>query len=60
MSEVINPPEYYFTGIDFNPAFYAEDAGGALSQAVANTLYLRKTVPEERFGHTQCLVNVVF
>ena len=24
MSEVINPPEYYFTGINFNPAFYAE------------------------------------
>jgi hypothetical protein len=45
MSEVINPPEYYFTGINFNPAFYAEDAGD-LSQALANTLYLRKTVPD--------------
>jgi hypothetical protein len=47
MSEVIYPPEYYFTGINFNPAFYAEDnTGGALSQAVANTLYLRKTVAD--------------
>ena len=45
MSEVINPPEYYFTGINFNPAFYAEDAGG-LSQAQANTLYLQKTVAD--------------
>ena len=45
MSEVINPPEYYFTGINFNPAFYAEDAGG-LSVAQANALYLRKTVPD--------------
>jgi len=45
MSEVINPPDYYFTGINFNPAFYAEDAGG-LSQTLANTLYLRKTVPD--------------
>ena len=25
MSEVINPPEYYFTNIDFNPAFYANN-----------------------------------
>jgi hypothetical protein len=45
MSEVINPPDYYFTGINFNPAFYAEDTGG-LTQATANALYLRKTVPD--------------
>jgi hypothetical protein len=45
MSEVINPPEYYFTGIDFNPSFYAQDAGG-LSEATANALYLRKTVAD--------------
>jgi hypothetical protein len=44
MSEVINPPEYYFTGINFNPAFYNEAAG--LSEARANALYLRKTVPD--------------
>ena len=25
MSETINPPEYYFTNIDFNPAFYANN-----------------------------------
>lgn len=45
MSEVINPPEYYFTGINFNPAFYAQDAVG-LSEATANALYLRKTVAD--------------
>ena len=45
MSEVINPPEYYFPNIDFNPSFYADDTGG-LSQETANTLYLRKTVPD--------------
>ena len=46
MSEVINPPDYYFTGINFNPAFYADDSGGGLSESTANTLYLRKTVPD--------------
>lgn len=45
MAEVINPPDYYFPGINFNPAFYAEDAGG-LSLSQANALYLRKTVPD--------------
>jgi len=45
MSEVINPPEYYFPNIDFNPAFYALDTGG-LSQETANALYLQKTVPD--------------
>jgi len=46
MSEVINPPDYYFTGINFNPAFYADDSGGGLSESTANTLYLRKTIPD--------------
>ena len=46
MSEVINPPDYYFTGINFNPAFYAQDAVSGLSEATANALYLRKTVPD--------------
>ena len=46
MSEVINPPDYYFTGINFNPAFYAQDAGTGLSETTANGLYLRKTVPD--------------
>jgi hypothetical protein len=46
MSEVINPPDYYFTGINFNPAFYAQVSGIGLSEATANTLYLRKTVPD--------------
>jgi hypothetical protein len=45
MSEVIDPPEYYFPNIDFNPAFYALDTDG-LTQSTANTLYLRKTVPD--------------
>ena len=45
MSEVINPPDYYFTGINFNPAFYATDSGG-LSVETANALYLRKTVAD--------------
>jgi len=35
-----NPPLY--SGITFNSAFFVEDTGG-LSEAVANTLYLRKT-----------------
>ena len=45
MSEVINPPDYYFTGVNFNPAFYADEAGN-LSIEEANALYLRKTVPD--------------
>jgi hypothetical protein len=46
MSEVIDPPEFYFTGINFNPAFYAQDAGSGISEAEANALYLRKTVAD--------------
>jgi len=46
MSEVIDPPEYYFTGINFNPAFYAQDSGTGISEATANALYLRKTVAD--------------
>jgi fibronectin-binding autotransporter adhesin len=46
MSEVINPPDYYFPGINFNPAFYSQDTGSGISQAEANALYLRKTVPD--------------
>lgn len=45
MSEVIDPPEYYFSNINFNPAFYANEATG-FTQAQANALYLRKTVPD--------------
>lgn len=38
-----NPPIY--SGITYNSAFFVEDTGG-LSQAQANALYLRKTVPD--------------
>lgn len=38
-----NPPLY--SGIQYNSAFFVEDTGG-LSQAQANALYLRKTVPD--------------
>ena len=43
MSEVIDPPTYYFSGLNFNPAFYET---GGLSIAQANALYLKKTVPD--------------
>jgi len=46
MSEVINPPEYYFDGVNFNPAFYANDTGGGFTEAQANALYLKKTVAD--------------
>ena len=46
MSEVIDPPEYYFTGINFNPAFYVQDSGTGITEAEANALYLRKTVAD--------------
>jgi hypothetical protein len=45
MSEVINPPDYYFDGVNFNPAFYANDTGG-FTEAQANALYLKKTVAD--------------
>ena len=34
MSEVIDPPTYYFSGLNFNPAFY-ETEGITESQANA-------------------------
>ena len=43
MSEVIDPPTYYFSGLNFNPAFYET---GGITEAQANALYLRKTVPD--------------
>jgi len=58
MSEVVNPPDYYFTGINFNPAFYAEDTTG-LSQSLANTLYLRKTVPDTATAQETFLSGII-
>jgi hypothetical protein len=47
MAEIIPPPSFYFSGINFNPAFYtASVSSGGLTQAQANDLYLRKTVPD--------------
>jgi hypothetical protein len=46
MSEAINPPDYYFPGVNFNPAFYANDTGGGFTEAQANALYLKKKVPD--------------
>lgn len=45
MSEVVNPPDYYFPGVNFNPAFYTNDTVG-FSEAQANALYLKKKVPD--------------
>lgn len=38
------PPLYYFTNINFNSSFY--ETGEGLTQEIANTLYLRKTVAD--------------
>ena len=45
----VSPPTYYFNGIYYNSSFYessSSSSSGGLTQAVANTLYLRKTVPD--------------
>jgi hypothetical protein len=48
MAEIIPPPSFYFSGINFNPAFYTgtTSSGGGLTQTQANDLYLRKTVAD--------------
>jgi len=43
MAEVINPPSYFFSTINFNPTFYTS-TNGSLSQTQANALYLQKTI----------------
>ena len=45
MSISIPPPEFNFTGLFYNPEWWISTsvASGALTQSVANTLYLRKT-----------------
>ena len=41
------PPYPYYNGITFNPAFFVQPTStGGLTEAQANNLYLRKTVPD--------------
>jgi len=47
MSLVVNPPEFQFTGLFYNPEWWTvTSAGGSLTEEEANILYLRKTVPD--------------
>jgi len=41
-----NPPYPWFSGIQYNPSFFASSSSGDLTKAQANALYLRKTVPD--------------
>ena len=45
MSISVPPPEFQFTGLNYNPNFWITATGG-LTQSVANTLYLKKTVTD--------------
>lgn len=45
MSISVPPPEFNFTGLFYNPEWWITSST-SLSQAVANTLYLRKTVTD--------------
>jgi hypothetical protein len=46
------PPYPYYDGIPYNPSFFNNEdvqqtsSGGGLTEAEANALYLRKTVPD--------------
>ena len=43
----VQPPTYYFSGINFNSAYYTTTSSGSgLTQAQANALYLQKTTPD--------------
>ena len=47
MSLVVNPPEFQFTGLFYNPEWWTATAGGGgLTQDEGDALYLRKTVPD--------------
>lgn len=48
MSISVPPPEFQFTGLFYNPEWWISTsvASGALTQSVANTLYLRKTTTD--------------
>ena len=41
-----SPPYPWFSGITYNPSFFASSSTGDLTKAQANALYLRKTVPD--------------
>lgn len=43
-----NPPYPYYNGIPYNPSYFSTGTGSdsGLTQTLANTLYLRKTVPD--------------
>ena len=41
-----NPPYPYYPNIPYNPSFFTSDSGTGLTEAQANTLYLKKTVPD--------------
>ena len=43
---VENPPLFYFNGITFNNSFFNTGSISTLTKGQANTLYLRKTVPD--------------
>ena len=43
---VENPPLFYFNGIAFNNSFFNTGSISTLTKGQANTLYLRKTVPD--------------
>ena len=41
-----NPPYPYYPNIPYNPSFFTSDSGTGFTEAQANTLYLKKTVPD--------------
>ena len=41
MSNVDTPPNPYFSGINFNPSFFLSVASNFLTEAIANSKYLR-------------------
>lgn len=45
MSETVNPPEYFFTNIDFNPAFYANNLPPE-DQALLDARYVKFPVAQ--------------
>ena len=41
-----NPPYPYYPNIPFNPSFFSTDSEAGITEAEANTKYLRKTAPD--------------